>query len=161
MQPARLGFLTFFLIAGTVLGAAPYDYWVVLSPGGSTRSANGTTEKVLVVIGNNGAPGSNAGPSYDVILTVKQPNGDPVCSAGYSTQPPIQKGQQLIPLAFQLYYPNAEQTTKPVALVQYVVEANIRTKDPNDDTNPANGRQSKIFTFKSGGQASCQKLMGQ
>jgi hypothetical protein len=160
---ARFAVLVLLLATGTAFAqAGPYDYWVVLSPGGSSTDASGTTEKVKVVVGNAGAPGSNAGPNYDVILTVKQGDRE-VCATGYSTLPPIQKGQQLTPLEFRLFFP--KHSPKPgdlklrVLLASYTLIANINTQYPNDDTNAANGRQIKTFAFKSGGQPTCQKLL--
>lgn len=161
MKTTLLATLT-SLIAMTV-SAATYDYWATLSPGGSSTSAAGKTEKVLVVIGNNGAPGSIAGPNYDVILTARTPAGAVICTAGYGAQPPMAKGQQLIPLAFHLLYPaptgkpGADATRHPP--VQYLLEVRINTQSPNDDANPANGFQSKTFTFLPGAKPSCEKLL--
>jgi hypothetical protein len=158
-------FIAALIFLSTVaLSAATYDYWATLSPGGSTTTPAGKTEKVLVVIGNNGAPGSNAGPNYDVILTAKTTAGAAVCTAGYSTEPPIAKGQQLIPLAFRLFYPSPTGKLAGVDAgrrppVQYLLEVNINTQSPNDDANPANGFQSKTFTFPAGGKPSCEKLL--
>jgi hypothetical protein len=159
MKTTLLATLT-FLIAMTV-SAATYDYWATLSPGGSSTNAAGKTEKVLVVIGNNGVPGANAGPNYDVILTARTPAGAVICTARYTAQPPMAKGQQLIPLAFHLLYP--APTGKPGAdatghsPVQYLLEVRINTQSPNDDANPANDFQSKTFTFPAGAKASCEK----
>ncbi len=51
---------------------------------GKFDGAAGKTEKVLVMIGNNGAPVSIAGPNYDVILTARTPAGPVICTAGYA-----------------------------------------------------------------------------
>jgi hypothetical protein len=160
MKPSYAALLILLFTTAAFAQAGPFDYWVSLSPGGSTGSA----QIVKVVIGNNGAPGSNAGPNYDVVLTVKN-DGQPVCAAGYSTQPPIQKGKQLIPLQFELVYPPPKLNQPPrrgeLVMEQYVLEASINTQYPNDDTNGANGSQMKTFTFRSGGQGACKKLLGQ
>lgn len=145
------------------VNAATYDYWASLSPGGSSTSAAGKTEKVMVMIGNNGAPGSIAGPHYDVILTARTPAGAVICTCGYAVQPPIAKGQQLIPLVFHLFYPVSVGKPDPDATrhlpVQYLLEARINTQSPNDDANPANGVESKAFTFPAGAKPSCEKLL--
>lgn len=160
MKASSVALVTLLSASSAFAQAGPFDYWISLSPGGSAGSA----QLVKVVIGNAGAPGSNAGPNYDVILTVKK-DGQPVCAAGYSTQPPIQKGQQLIPLQFELVYPPPKLNPPPrkgdVVMEQYVLEANIRTQYPNDDTNGANGYQVKTFKFRSGGQGTCKKLLAQ
>jgi hypothetical protein len=154
----------FFAAAGVALAqAGPYDYWAAIAQVPDATTANSVIKKVVVFIGNHG-PG---GPYYDVTLTVKTAGGqNVVCSAGLATQPPLLKGQQLNVLAFQLSYPKESGKLKPGARKlpthdKYVVFANISTQYPNDDTNAANGFQSKEFSFPTGGKASCEKLVGQ
>ena len=142
------------------LNAATYDYWSALSAGGMTSSPAGTIDKVLVIIGNNGVVGSNAGPQYDVVLTVRTADGAPVCSASSVRQPPIIKGQQRIALAFQVSYtrPNGG-APDPQRTVRYLLQSNITTGSPGEDANPANGSQSKTFAFRSDAKTSCETLL--
>ena len=149
-------------MAGTAK-AASYDYWATLSPGGSSMSAAGRAEKVLVVIGNNGAAGSLGGPTYDLLLTARTAAGEGICTASLIAQPPMARGQQLIPLAFVLLVP--ETSGKPgrdaptPSPVLYRLEVRISTQSPNDDANLVNNFQAKPFTLPAGGKPSCEKLL--
>lgn len=145
--------------AAAAMHGATYDYWSALSAGGTTSSAAGTIEKVLVIIGNNGVAGSEVGPQYDVVLTVKRPDGTPVCSASSVRQPPIGNGQQRIALAFQVTSTKSnDDAVDSRRVVRYVLQSNITTQVPLEDANPANGSQSKTFAFRSDASASCETL---
>jgi hypothetical protein len=156
MKPAHLAIAIFFVAAGA-FAIDPYDYWVAIAQVPDVTTPTSVIKKVVVFIGNNGPFG---GPYYDVTLTVKTANGQSVCSAGLATQPALLKGQQRNVLVFQLSYPKGRPKLpiRKIAHDRYVIFANINTQYPNDDTNSANGSQSKEFSFPTGGQASCEKF---
>lgn len=144
-------------LATSTVNAATYDYWTALSPGGATETDTGIKERVLVMVGNNGAAGSNAGPPFAVTLTVTTDRGAPICSATLVRQPAILKGQQLIALAFNLSYP--KQLTAAEARVTYIANAEIRTAITAADANAANDSQRKTFAFRAGARTSCETLL--
>jgi hypothetical protein len=177
-------FILFFVISDAAFqafAASPYDYYTELS-----RIIDLGTYRVLVKVGNLGAPGSYSGHNYDIILTVKRSNGQLICESGYSTLPPMNTGQHLTPLAFEVFWPippgpkdpppgsmpqakrRADTSKLPPKLEDaripgdpYIVEANLRTQYPNDDVNPGNNYRMRKFNFPSGGQISCRKLLKQ
>lgn len=157
MKIGQSAILVLLLATGTAFAqAAAYDYFVNVK-GGTSNSPT----RVVVQIGNNGP--SAAGPNYDVILTVTK-GGQQVCTTGLTTQPPIQKGQLLYPLQFELSYPRPKRGRAPSEISiseKYVFQALIKTQYPNDDINPANGTQMREIRFPPGGQATCKKLLGQ
>lgn len=161
MKATRLAILMFFVAAGAAFAqAGPYDYWVAIAQVPDATTTTNVIKKVVVFVGNGASQGG--GPYYDVTLTVKTANGQSVCSAGLATQPPLLHGQQRNVLVFQLTYPKGRpvfgKLGRKVAHDKYVVFANISTQYPNDDTNSANGFQSKEFSFPTGGQPSCVPL---
>lgn len=151
MKIGQSAILVLLLATGTAFAqAAAYDYFVNVK-GGTSNSPR----RVVVQIGNNGP---SAGPNYDVILTVTK-GGQQVCATGLTTQPPIQKGQLLYKLQFELSYPRPKSRRPPSDISiseKYVFEALIKTQYPNDDTNPANGTQVREIRFPPGGQATCK-----
>jgi hypothetical protein len=150
--------IAILLAAGSAYAVDPYDYWVGIAQVPDVVTSTAVIKRVVIFVGNRGP---FSGPNFDVTLTVKNAAGqNVVCSTGLSTQSPLLKNQQRNVLAFDLSYPKGRPPFDPhkVGQDKYNVFANISTQYPNDDTNAANGTQSKQFTFPSGGTTSCKPM---
>ena len=158
MKATHLAILMFFVAASAAFAqAGPYDYWAAIAQVPDATTATSVIKKVVVFVGNQGP---FSGPNYDVTLTVKRAGSqNVVCSAALATQPPLLKGQQRNVLVFQLSYPKGRpKLGVKVGKDKFAIFANISTQYPNDDTNAANGTQSKEVSLPTGGAPECKPI---
>ena len=149
--------------AGAALAANGWDYQTGFSDVHSRKTLTGTINKVTVIVANNGP---QAGPRYQIILSVTRPDGTQVCAKGYPFLDGLGVNKHSEPLAFEVSF--ARPTKKdPGSMIRdkFVLSADVTPygADPSGDTNISNNHNVKTITLMGNGleTASCQKLMGE
>ncbi|HEV8130494.1 MAG TPA: hypothetical protein VGQ81_04535 [Acidobacteriota bacterium] len=157
------------LLAPVFLFGDGPDYWVKFSAGDGDIAAatvpGGKLRRVALVVGNAGTPGRK-----DPLVSLTVLSGDgggKICEVSETIKPPHLENP-VAPLAFQIFYPDANPDAKEpdkqqkghrtakYKLVGSVTEPN--TGSAREDQNESNNRIEATYTAPAGGVASCIKL---
>ncbi len=139
-----------------------WDYQTGFSDVQSKKTFSGSINTVKVIVANNGP---QAGPRYQIILTVTRPDGSQVCAAGYPYLDGLGVNTHSEPIAFQVIFARPLKGHSEFTREQFVLSADVKPygADPSGDLNLQNNFNTKTITLMGNGlvTAACKKLMGE